>query len=98
MLNLLYERTPNERSQIEVESRNGLTSVHLVLGSLERNACNHTGSLNTLCRPTLTMACRKTVFQNFIKRMLHARKTLGWVIVLVVNMEQVVLNRLIRPL
>ena len=50
LVQLLLESLSHERSHIEVESRYGLTSVHLVLYGLHRDTAQDTCSLDTLCR------------------------------------------------
>ena len=77
----------NIRSEIKVESWDSLTAVHLVLSCLERDTSLNTGSLDTLSRTALGMSSLQTVLKNGIERMLHTSERLGWVIILVVNMD-----------
>ena len=72
--------------EIEVESRNCLSTMHLILSSLERNTRLNTGSFYTLSRTALGMSSLQTMLKDGIKRVLYACKRLGWIIVLVMNM------------
>ena len=72
--------------EIEVESRNCLSTMHLILSSLERNTRLNTGSFYTLSRTALGMSSLQTMLKDGIKRVLYAGKRLGWIVVLVMNM------------
>ena len=72
--------------EIEVESRNCLSTMHLILSSLERNTRLNTGSFYTLSRTALGMSSLQTMLKDGIKRVLYACKRLGWIVVLVMNM------------
>ena len=79
-------------SQVEVEGRDGLTTVHLVLAALHRDTSQHRGRLDTLGRARGTMSGYETTGQDVIQRMLHAGERLRRVIVLVVDMQIVMLH------
>ena len=85
-------------SEIEVESRNGLTSVHLVLTSLQGDASQYGCRLDALGRTGRSVTCRESVAQDDIERMLHTGERLGGIIVLVVDVEIVVLHSQTRIL
>ena len=76
--------------QIEVESRNRLSAVHLILSTLHRDTSQDRSCLDTLGRARSTMTGDKATVQDVIQRMLHAGERLGGIIVLIVNMEIVV--------
>ena len=80
------------RSQIEVESRYRLSSVHLVLAALHRDTCQNRSRLDALGRARGAMPCHESALQNMIQRMLHAGERLRWIIVLIVDMQIVVLH------
>ena len=50
LVELLLESPSYERRHIEVECRDGLATVHLVLYSLHRDTSEDTCSLDSLCR------------------------------------------------
>ena len=70
--------------------------MHLVLNSLHRNTTKDTCGLDSLCRTRFAMAGKETLLENLVQRMLDAGKTLGWVVVLVVNVDVVLLNCLLH--
>ena len=82
----------HERCQIKVESRNSLSAVHLVLCALQRDTSQHAGSLDALGGARCTMTGSETVMQDVIQRVLHAGKTLGGIVILIVNVQIVMLN------
>ena len=49
LVKLFLEGLPYERSHVEVEGRDRLTSVHLVLHCLHRDTSEDAGSLDALC-------------------------------------------------
>ena len=77
-------------SQVEVESRNSLTTVHLVLTGFQRDASQYGCCLNTLGWTAGTMASCETMLQDDVERMLYASQTLGRIIIFVVYMNVVV--------
>ena len=79
-------------SQIEVERRNSLSAVHLVLCTLHRDTGQHAGCLNALSCARCAVPGSKAILQDIIKRMLHTGKTLGWIVILVVNVQVVMLH------
>lgn len=85
-------------SEVEVESRNGLTSVHLVLTSLQGDASQYGCRLDALGRTGRSVTCRESVAQDDVERMLHTGERLGGIIVLVVDVEIVVLHSQTRIL
>ena len=93
VLEFFLETGAHERSEIEVESRNGLSSVHLVLCSLHGDAGEHACGLYSLCWSRRAMSGSKSVVEDVVERMLHARERLGRIIVLVVDVQVVVLHR-----
>ncbi len=68
--------------------------MHLVLGCLERDACNHACCLYSFCRSRLAVTGHKSALKNPVERMLHACQTLGGIIILVVDMDIIVLYSL----
>ena len=84
------ETGTNKWSEIEVESRDCLTSVHLVLSCFHRDTCQHTCRLNALGRARCPVSSCEAVHEDVVERMLHASERLGRVVVLVVNVEVVV--------
>ena len=95
LLDLLDIALAHERSQIKIKSRNSLTTMHLVLHRLHTDTAQYRSRLNTLGRAALTMPRLKTIFQNLVQRVLHTRQRLRRVIILVVDMQIVVLDRLL---
>ena len=91
-LQLLNVAHTNVRSQIEVECRNSLSAVHLVLSALHRYTCQHAGRLNALCGARCSVTGSKSVLQDVIQRVLHAGERLCWVVILVVNVQIVMLH------
>ena len=91
-LQLLDISEAHIRSQIEVESRYRLSSVHLVLAALHRDTCQNRSRLDALGRARGAMPRHESAIQNMIQRMLHAGKRLCWIIVLIVDMQIVVLH------
>ena len=67
----LYISHSHVGSQIEVEGRNSLTAVHLVLGTLHGDTSQHRGRLNALGRTTGTVSGNETAGQDVVQRMLH---------------------------
>ena len=58
-------------SQIEVEGRNSLTAMHLVLGTFQRDTGKDGCRLNTLGRTAGTMTGNKTLCQDIVERVLY---------------------------
>ncbi len=73
--------------EVEVERRNCLTTVHLVLRRFERNAGLHRSCLDALCRTALGVCGLQSVLQDGVERMLHAGERLGRIVVLVVDVD-----------
>ncbi len=92
---LLNETCPYVRGKIEIESRDSLSAVHLILSRLERYAGYHACRLDSLCRARFAMTCHKPVLQDTVERVLHASEALCWVIILVVDMDIVVFYRIL---
>ena len=87
LLHLLDERAADERSEIEVEGRDGLTAVHLVLRRLERYAGYDACGLDAFGRARLAVSGDESVAEDIVERMLHACEALGGVVVFVVDVE-----------
>ena len=79
-------------SQIEVESRNGLSAVHLVLCALQRYTSQHRCRLNTLGRTRGSVTSYESTRQNVIQGMLHAGQRLSRIVVLIVDVQVVMLG------
>ena len=92
LVKFLLKSLSHVRSHVEVKCRNSLTSVHLVLDSLHGDTSEDAGSLDPFCRAGLSMSCEEAFLENLVKRMLDAGKTLGRVIVLVMDMDVIVLH------
>ena len=86
-LELLNITHTHIRGQIKVKSRDSLTSVHLVLATLHRDASQNGSRLNTFSSTRGTMTCNETACEDMIQRMLHTSKRLRWVIVLIVDVQ-----------
>ena len=82
----------HEWCQIKVEGRNSLSAVHLVLSALQRDTSQYAGRLDTLGSTRGTMSGSKTVLQDVVQWVLHASKTLGRIVILIVNVQIVMLN------
>ena len=76
-------------SQVEVEGRDSLTAVHLILGTLHRDTCQHRGRLDATGRTRSPMPGYKTTVKDMVQRMLHTGERLRGIIVLVMDMEVV---------
>ena len=68
---LFYIRTADIRSEIEVKGGNSLTTMHLVLGTFQRDTSKHCRRLDTFGRTTGAMPCDKALCQDIVKRVLH---------------------------
>ena len=79
-------------SQIEVEGRDSLTTMHLVLGTLHRDTSQNRRRLYTLCRTTGTMTGNKSAGEDIVERMLYTGKRLRRIIILVVDVQIVMLH------
>ena len=95
-LDFLYETLAHVWCQIEVESRNSLTAVHLVLHSLHADTAQYRSGLDTLCRTALAMTGLETVLQDSVQRMLDAGQRLGRIVILVVDVQVVVAYSLLH--
>ena len=93
VLHLFYIWRAHEGSQIEVESRDGLTAVHFVLCRLHGDASQHRSRLNALGGSAAAVAGVESVLQYVVQRMLHAGERFRGVVVLVVNVDVVVHHR-----
>ena len=51
LFQFLVECLPDERGHVEVERRDCLSSVHLVLHGFHRDAAQYAGGLDSFCRP-----------------------------------------------
>ena len=77
--------------QIEVEGRNRLSAMHLVLTALHGDTGQHRSCFDTLGRARGTMTGNKATVKDIIQRMLHTGERLGGIVVLIMDMEIVVL-------
>ena len=93
-LQLLDIAQTHIRSQIEVEGRDGLSAMHLILCTLHRDTSQHGSRLYTLGRARGAMTSNKATGQDVIQRMLYTSERLGGVIVLIVDVEIVVFYRI----
>ena len=75
------------RSEVEVERRNGLSSVHFVLCSLQGDTTQDASGFNAFGRARFSVSGREPVLQDVVQRMLHASQTLGRVIILVMDVQ-----------
>ena len=89
-VDLFLEGLAYERSKLEVEGRNGLASVHLVLDGLHGDAGEHTGGFYPLCGTGFPVAGPESVLKDDVQGMLDAGEGLCRIVVLVVNMNIVV--------
>ncbi len=78
--------------EVEVESGDGLSAVHLVLSSFERDTGLYRSGLDALGGARLGMGSLQTVLQDGVQRMLHAGERLCGIIVLVVDVDIAVLS------
>ena len=85
---------PDIRSKIKIESRNSLTSMHLILDGFHGNTCEHSCRLDSLGRTGLTMTGMESLIKNLVERMLQTSQTLRRVIILVMNMYISIVNSL----
>ncbi len=92
LLHLLFISFPYKRSQVKIEGRNSLAAVHLVLNRLHRHTGGDGGRLDTLCRTRRRRTGNKAILQGNVERMLDTGKTLGRIIILVVDMQQICLH------
>ena len=93
-LHFFDETGTHERSQIKIKRRNSLAAVHLILCRFHRNTGQNTGRLDTFGRTGLPVSGRETMLQDVVERMLYARQAFGGIIILVMNVQIVVLDRL----
>ena len=96
VLHLFLIRHAYVWSQVEVEGWDSLSAVHFVLACFQRDAGQYGCCLYALGRTAGTVACRESVVQDDVQRMLHAGEALGWIVVLVVDVEIVVCNGVAR--
>ena len=75
------------RSHKEVESRNGLPSMLLVLIGLEYNRSQCSVALYALWSTNTPVLSEETTLVEILKVVLYASCCLGWIIVKVVNMD-----------
>ena len=80
--------------QVEVEGRDGLPAVHLVLCRLHADAGQYAGGLYALGWPALAVSGLEPVLQYLFQWVLHAGQALRRVVVLVVDVKVVVLHGL----
>ena len=92
-LHLLDETAADVRRQIEVESRDSLSAVHLILRRLERDTAEDARRLDTLGRTGFAMTGGEAVLQNLVQGMLDASQTLCRIVIFIVDMEVVVFDR-----
>ena len=93
VLHFLYITFAYIRSEIEVECRDGLSSMHFVLYGLHGDACHDGSGFDAFGRARLAMSCHEAIVQNLVERMLDASKRFGRIIILVVDVEVIVLYR-----
>ena len=86
---LLDERGAHIGCQVEVEGRDGLSAVHLVLGCFHADTAEDAGRFDAFGRTALSVPGLKTVGENLVERMLYAGEAFGGVVVLVVDVEVV---------
>ena len=96
IFHLLNKRRTHVWCQIEVECRDGLSAVHLVLCCLKRYAGNHACRFDALGRTRFAVTGCKAIFQNVVERVLHAGEALGGIIILVVYVQIVATHCLFR--
>ena len=77
-------------SQIEVERRNGLPAVHLVLYGFHRDTGHDGSRLYTLGGTAFTVSGLESMFKNLVQRMLDAGERFGGIIILVMDVQVVV--------
>ena len=82
------------RSQVEVESGNALTAVHLVLHRFHRDTADDGGRLDALGGTALAVTGLEAVLEDLVQRVLDAGHRLGGIVVLVVDVQIVVLHGL----
>ena len=87
VLDFLDEAVAHVGGKVEIECRDGLSAVHLVLGCFQRDASQDTGSLDAFGRARFAVSGREAVFQNMVQRMLHACQALGGIIILVMDVQ-----------
>ena len=64
VLDFLDEAVAHVGGKVEIECRDGLSAVHLVLGCFQRDASQDTGSLDAFGRARFAVSGREAVFQN----------------------------------
>ena len=94
IFHLFYIRGAHEGGEIEVEGRDGLSAVHLVLCALQGDTRQHSGCLDALGGSGRTVPSGKPVLQDVIQWVLAAGERLGGVVVFVVYVQQIVCHRL----
>ena len=95
-LHLLDETLAHIGSQVEVESRDCLTAMHLVLHGLHADTAQNRSGLDALCRTALAMAGLETILEDTVQGVLHAGQRLGGIVVLIVNVQVVVLHGILH--
>ena len=75
----------DEWCEVEVECRDGLSAVHLVLCYFERDACKYCGCFDALGGTAFAMPGNEALLENAVEGMLHACEALGGVVILVVD-------------
>ena len=83
----LDESGADEWGEVEVERRNGLSAVHLVLRYFERHACKYGGGFDAFGRTAFAMSGDESVFKYAVERVLNACQTFCGVVVLVVDVD-----------
>ena len=94
VLQFLLERQAHEGSEVEIEGRDSLTAVHLVLRTFQRDAGQHARRLDALGGTRCPVAGYEAAVQDVVQRMLHTCQRLRGIVVLVVNVQVVVFHRL----
>ena len=89
LVHLFIEGLADERGEVEVEGRDGLAAVHLVLHRFHGDAGEDGGRLDALGRAGLAVAGAEAVLEDEVQRVLDAGQGLGRIIVLVVDMDVV---------
>ena len=94
IFHLFYIRGAHEGGEIEVEGRDGLSTVHLVLCALQGDARQHGGCLDALGWSGRAVSSGEPMLQDVIQWVLAAGERLGGVVVFVVYVQQIVCHRL----
>ena len=89
LVHLFLEGLAHERGEIEVEGRDGLAAVHLVLHRLHGDAGEDGRGLDALRRAGLAVAGLEAVLEDQVQGVLDAGEGLRGIVVLVVDVDVV---------